>query len=821
MATEIPKDLEPVIETILGEARGQGYIGMAGVARAIVNRATVRNQSLPEVVSKTTQFNGNTYKLSNASASLRETATQALSRAMEGHDDANIGLADHFSTPETKTSWTKAYERTRTVGGHSFYASPQALLTLKPGRTAIPTAKPAPPAQNLRSRATAVAALGPVLPSEVLNQPIEAYPERTIRGHTYPRSNYSVNNTRPEVALGASRAFEMAGAYPQVNSSFRSNLVPKGASRSYNRAVGGASQSEHALGNALDLKVTEMNAAERANLVEALITEGFSGFGFGPNIIHADMRKVQAQWTYGNYSVPQEIKGVLAERNFQAGAPAEKLHTHLPSFVTAPTPQAKPNPALEAAKMHAEEFQSVGAAQTAASAMEGPEVVRNAAESIQIDERFNIVPETPQAPAPEEIPGVAASQVAETASPEVPSVAAAAQSYAQEILATTPTSVTPQAPAAGTAIAASPQATQVVQPAQSAVQVSAAPSPQVVQPAQSAVTPASPPAPEPISPVRELSTSVAPTQPAAPAAGPAARPELSASGPAARPELSASSRSAPGSAEIAAASSAANIPSPDDLAKPGVPREKPRAAPGFSSSKAAEQAFSALADVFTPSAALAVTPQEQPEPLPASTPDLSPAVATAARELELAGILTQPRAKPTAPTPSAISLPGVNEQIQPKTTPAPMAAAGPAARQIDSPILFGPKAKPSPEKPKNRVSKNIGRGVGALAGTAVAGPVGGILGALLGARAGPAVTKAAQGFGSGFGWGGGGYGSTPIGQAVTAATRGGGFDNAAYTRAYALAGGGSDAKSYGRALAEEQRQRSMAGQKTIGDAFGF
>lgn len=108
----------------------------------------------------------------------------------------------------------------------------------------------------------------------------------------------------------------------------------------------------------------------------------------------------------------------------------------------------------------------------------------------------------------------------------------------------------------------------------------------------------------------------------------------------------------------------------------------------------------------------------------------------------------------------------------------------------------------------------------ARAATLAGGVLGGPVGMIAGRVAGGGLNSLMQGRAPMISVGGESFNRTPLGQATQAGRQGGGFNNPAFTRGYAAAGGSDDPRSYGRALAEEQRQRSMAGQKTVMDAFG-
>lgn len=83
-----------------------------------------------------------------------------------------------------------------------------------------------------------------------------------------------------------------------------------------NRKAGGAENSQHLHGNALDIDVTNMKITERVELVKALSAAGVTGLGIGSNIIHADLGGRRA-WGYataaGGGEVPKWAQGVIAE----------------------------------------------------------------------------------------------------------------------------------------------------------------------------------------------------------------------------------------------------------------------------------------------------------------------------------------------------------------------------------------------------------------------------------------------------------------------------------------------------------------------------
>ncbi|MEM7667403.1 MAG: D-Ala-D-Ala carboxypeptidase family metallohydrolase [Pseudomonadota bacterium] len=76
----------------------------------------------------------------------------------------------------------------------------------------------------------------------------------------------------------------------------------------HNRRVGGARNSQHMHGTAVDIDLTGMDDAQRSRLVSLLSQNGFRGFGTyddSPNMLHADTRKNFAQWDHGDGRHPE------------------------------------------------------------------------------------------------------------------------------------------------------------------------------------------------------------------------------------------------------------------------------------------------------------------------------------------------------------------------------------------------------------------------------------------------------------------------------------------------------------------------------------
>ena len=89
----------------------------------------------------------------------------------------------------------------------------------------------------------------------------------------------------------------------------QNNPVKSGAYRDpeHNRKSGGVKNSQHVKGRAYDLDVSEMPRNIRLELLKYLDSAGFTGFGHGEWVIHADMGEGgNRKWSYSGYDKPDE-----------------------------------------------------------------------------------------------------------------------------------------------------------------------------------------------------------------------------------------------------------------------------------------------------------------------------------------------------------------------------------------------------------------------------------------------------------------------------------------------------------------------------------
>lgn len=67
----------------------------------------------------------------------------------------------------------------------------------------------------------------------------------------------------------------------------------------HNKAVGGAEDSQHTKGVAVDIDTSRMSASDKLNLLELITKVGFTGVGVAKTFFHVDTRKTEKSfWTY-------------------------------------------------------------------------------------------------------------------------------------------------------------------------------------------------------------------------------------------------------------------------------------------------------------------------------------------------------------------------------------------------------------------------------------------------------------------------------------------------------------------------------------------
>lgn len=99
-----------------------------------------------------------------------------------------------------------------------------------------------------------------------------------------------------------------------------------------NAKAGGAKQSQHLDGNAIDVDTSGMSQEERIRLIKAAAARGFTGIGVYENSLHFDMRAGgPAMWgpSHGAESVPEWARGLRSE--IGSGKPGNGRTYHVPN----------------------------------------------------------------------------------------------------------------------------------------------------------------------------------------------------------------------------------------------------------------------------------------------------------------------------------------------------------------------------------------------------------------------------------------------------------------------------------------------------------
>lgn len=133
------QDMHILIATLLGEARGEGRVGMHAVMNVIMNRANGKFENAVKVVLKPKQFSfwnsikdpqkyaDNLYKKMESGKGgnmerLYEEAKEIVELAMNGQlKDVTAGAKFYFNPKLAKPSWASSLEKCATIKQHDFY----------------------------------------------------------------------------------------------------------------------------------------------------------------------------------------------------------------------------------------------------------------------------------------------------------------------------------------------------------------------------------------------------------------------------------------------------------------------------------------------------------------------------------------------------------------------------------------------------------------------------------------------------------------------------------------------------------------------------
>lgn len=122
MSVLAQSDRDIVAATILGEARGEGKIGMYAVATVIQTRAKERRLTPAQVCVQRLQFSCNNSGVPTHLLTLPEANYARLLADSMGRLDAGVtGHANHYHTHGVRPSWSKGLKPVKIIGGHRFF----------------------------------------------------------------------------------------------------------------------------------------------------------------------------------------------------------------------------------------------------------------------------------------------------------------------------------------------------------------------------------------------------------------------------------------------------------------------------------------------------------------------------------------------------------------------------------------------------------------------------------------------------------------------------------------------------------------------------
>lgn len=124
-----------------------------------------------------------------------------------------------------------------------------------------------------------------------------------------PRSHVNMNIT-PDTCAKLNELGRRAGMILEITSAYRS---PE-----YNASVGGARNSQHVQGRAVDIIWPTSSTEGRQRFLQLAIDVGFNGIGTYNSFIHVDTRGYKATWGGGGGAPFSQYAGILRRNGWQA-----------------------------------------------------------------------------------------------------------------------------------------------------------------------------------------------------------------------------------------------------------------------------------------------------------------------------------------------------------------------------------------------------------------------------------------------------------------------------------------------------------------------
>ncbi len=275
-----PQDWNDAINTIIAEAAGEGFDGMAGVANVIKNRAGLSGKSIGDIVRAPDQFTG--YAKPGPAAvqamqdpDVRAQAEAALAGVLGGSIKDFTGGADHYHAKSVNPYWAKTMPVTTEVGAHRYYASDKARSKSAAEQSFDQILTPAangdgaPEVDNRRG-------LERLTPQEKPNTEGGGALSFVHKGQE------KINPTFRNILTGVS---EEIGQGLTITSGYRSSMHPVERAKK--------TPGQHSHGTAADISMRGMSEAQRIDLVTRLRARGvnrFITYKNSPDMLHIDMK---------------------------------------------------------------------------------------------------------------------------------------------------------------------------------------------------------------------------------------------------------------------------------------------------------------------------------------------------------------------------------------------------------------------------------------------------------------------------------------------------------------------------------------------------
>lgn len=158
-------EINDIVNTVIGEAGGEGAKGMAAVASVIKNRSELRGKSPAEIVAEPHQFAaysnpGDQIKKDMQDPALRAEAMTIVQSVFDGKMPDPTDGADHYHADGATPDWANSMPETTKIGNHIFYRSappPKAVSDANvpglPSNVPVPAFRPDDRQQNAPSEA--------------------------------------------------------------------------------------------------------------------------------------------------------------------------------------------------------------------------------------------------------------------------------------------------------------------------------------------------------------------------------------------------------------------------------------------------------------------------------------------------------------------------------------------------------------------------------------------------------------------------------------------------------------------------------------------